>query len=516
MSTHRPDAPAPNDPPSTPDRGGNNRRGPPGTTRSEGWAGRPDGPWDNPVGAVSLIRLRWLAITCELALFVGVSWALDVAFDHLLVALVIGFEVALNLAAIVALRRGVPQGPRLLSAYLILDLIAFTLLLSLSGGPYNPFSFLYLVYIVVALVVVGPRHAAAMVALALLGYGLLFTGHEIGHGSPHGPAMMETGAEMPSSPAGADMPMGMQMPPESAGARGATARVAAAGGGHSSTEMALHLVGMWFAFLVAAVAMLVLVGRLLLELQRRTDELAAVRERSMLAQRLASLTTLAAGAAHELATPLSSIAVMSRELERSLADRPGDDELLADARTIRAEVTRCKAILDQLAVDAGQVAGDGGPTRTVADLLDEAMRGWRGAESARFETDPAATTRLTTLPMRPLRNALMALLDNAHRAEGRRGPVQVRVLLGDRSLVVEVGDDGAGMDEDTLRQATDPFFTTRSQGEGMGLGLFLAQSVATGLGGALSLRSQPGAGTTARLDLPLEPAGLVRAAQEGT
>src|SRR5262249_34698668 len=111
----------------------------------------------------------------------------------------------------------------------------------------------------------------------------------------------------------------------------------------------LHLRGMWVAFGVAATFIVYFVRRVTRALAEREAELTRQRTRG---EKLASLATLAAGAAHELATPLSTIAVVAKELERDVSARsPADQPLVEDARLIRDQVERCRAILLQMADD---------------------------------------------------------------------------------------------------------------------------------------------------------------------
>jgi two-component system, sensor histidine kinase RegB len=81
-------------------------------------------------------------------------------------------------------------------------------------------------------------------------------------------------------------------------------------------------------------------------------------------------------------------------------------------------------------------------------------------------------------------------------------PVRLRVAVDERTLRVTVEDAGPGMTAEVLARAVEPFFSTKPPGKGMGLGLFLARTLAEGLGGQLTIQSEPGAGATARLDLP--------------
>ncbi|HEY1856904.1 sensor histidine kinase [Acidocella sp.] len=98
--------------------------------------------------------------------------------------------------------------------------------------------------------------------------------------------------------------------------------------------------------------------------------------------------------------------------------------------------------------------------------------------------------------------ALQELLDNAAEAAGRNGRIVLHIEITEKLVVISVTDDGPGMEPDTLRRATEPFFSTRASGAGKGLGLAIVERFARRSGGVLELVSTPGQGTTARLRLP--------------
>src|SRR6185369_2055893 len=141
--------------------------------------------------------------------------------------------------------------------------------------------------------------------------------------------------------------------------------------GHAE-HMQMHLQGMWVAFGVAAVFITYFVQRVTGALAARDVELAAANERTARHERLASLATLAAGAAHELSTPLSTIAIAAKELERRLAS---DGDAGADARLIREQVERCRQILAHMADDAGASSGETVEAVPIASIVDGALRG---------------------------------------------------------------------------------------------------------------------------------------------
>ncbi|HMJ10966.1 MAG TPA: HAMP domain-containing sensor histidine kinase, partial [Polyangiaceae bacterium] len=273
-------------------------------------------------------------------------------------------------------------------------------------------------------------------------------------------------------------------------------------------DYGMHLRGMWLALAVAASFIVYFLHRVMRELSEREEELARVRERTAQHERLAALATLAAGAAHELASPLSTIAVVSKELERRL-ERSASSEEIADARLVREQVERCRGILSQMAADAGEPFGDVTRPLTPAELVALALQDLTGSERVKVSISAeAAAASLLVLP-RPLAQALRSLLKNALDASPVDTGVNLLVTRSGGEWRLEVQDRGSGMTPEVEAHAIEPFFTTKPTGQGMGLGLFLSKSVAEQHGGRLELASSAGVGTRAALIVPEIPPATI-------
>jgi two-component system sensor histidine kinase RegB len=270
----------------------------------------------------------------------------------------------------------------------------------------------------------------------------------------------------------------------------------------SGAVLTLHLSGMWVAFAAATGLIAYFVGRVSEALAQRDAELTATRASAAKSERLAALFALGAGAAHELATPLSTIRTAAGELERGIAQRrteasPSDADYIG---IIRDEVDRCTRVLDQLSGRASTTSAT--ESQVLLTRLVEDLRYRLGDSLAyRLDIDVAPSTQLIDVPAEPLRQALIALLRNAFDASDPDQRVTMRVDHAD-GLRVEVIDHGRGMNETEIALAGEPFFSTKPAGAGLGLGLFLVRAFADQMGGTLRLQSTPGTGTCAVLELP--------------
>jgi two-component system sensor histidine kinase RegB len=249
------------------------------------------------------------------------------------------------------------------------------------------------------------------------------------------------------------------------------------------------------------------VAKVSTEARQKDRALLLMQKRLARNERLASLVTLAAGAAHEIATPLATIAVTAKEMEHHAARLASGDGLVDDAQLIRSQVERCRLILERMGAQGADPLGEVPRQSRFDELLSQVRdRFPHDRERIRIEVDGGSVDSCT-LPFRAAVEALSALVKNALDASGRHEPIILQAVS-DQSLVrFLVRDQGAGMPPDVLERVSEPFFTTKPTGKGMGLGAFLAHQFAQRLGGELSFESQPGRGCTAILELPVNTHG---------
>jgi len=406
-----------------------------------------------------LLRLRWITAVAQTAAILVAKRLLPEELNILPLLGLVAFGALSNAGLWWRLRQPEPVRPALPGLVLGLDSLLLTGLLYGSGGAANPFTAIYLVHVTLAAVVMRGLWAWALGALSISGFGLLFFYNVHVHSLAH----MDHGA----------------------------------GGGIS-----LHLVGMWVAFAITAGLIAAFVGLVTEALRRRDEELAALRDLTARQSRLAALTTLAAGVAHELGTPLGTIAVAARELQRSAEALGGQgSDIAQDAALIREEVGRCRRILDQMAEPSGSTLGEAFQGLLWSDLEADLTEGLAPEDHARLVFQWPATA-CGPMPRRGLVRALRAVLANALEATPRPGSVQVVAREDQGTWNLEVEDHGSGMAPEVLARVGEPFFSTKPTGSGMGLGLFLARTFAEQLGGELRVASQPGQGTRVQLSWP--------------
>jgi two-component system sensor histidine kinase RegB len=339
-----------------------------------------------------------------------------------------------------------------LALVMMIDIASLTGLLYLTGGPHNPFAFLYLVQIALAAVLVRARWTWMLVGLSFVGFGILIVSHQP-----------------------------LEIPEDN------------------------RVIGAWVALGVASAFVVHFLLRITDALAVREAELGEARNLAARQERLASLATMAAGAAHELSTPLGTVALAAKELERALSKTGGSPELAADARLIREQVGRCRAILDQMQQGAGTV-GENVDQCTVRELIDDALKNIRETPRVLCELPDDLAVSPLRLPPRAVGQALRSLVTNAQDASPANAAVVVQVDRDASMLEVIVKDRGAGMPSEVMARVGEPFYTTKAPGRGMGLGLFLARAVIEGVGGTMRIDSVAGDGTSVQVRLPTDVA----------
>jgi two-component system sensor histidine kinase RegB len=343
-------------------------------------------------------------------------------------------------------------------ALMLLDLLTLTGMLFFSGGANNPFSFFYFVNLAVGGVMIRPRAAWSLTLTAIAGYTFLLF------------------YSVPIEVLGKITP----------------------------NEWDLRTGGWMLAFATCSSVVTYFVTRTAGELKRRERQLLRVQAAQAASHRLEGLTTLAAGAAHELATPLSTIDVIVRELSRHLEGCEKPESVTTDLRLIDGQLDMCRQILQRMRSAAGDSMAQRWDRTTVGDLIDTTLEGIRDPDRVDvIDGSDEVENHPLFVPQEAVAQAIRNLIHNGLDASGDGGRVRVESKLLRDSVRISVADLGHGMSHEVLQRASEPFFTTKEPGRGIGLGLFLTRNVISQLGGQLEFRSAIGRGTEAIVTLPL-------------
>ncbi|HTG38144.1 ATP-binding protein [Sphingomonas sp.] len=407
-----------------------------------------------------LVQLRWLAVAGQMATILAVQFGMGVALPILPMFATLGLLIGLNLVQLLAERRRPVTNGQLLAALLI-DVAALSVQLYLSGGATNPFAGLFLLQVVLGAVLLRPRSGWLLVAVTSAAFAALTVEYRPLDLSPR----------------------------------------------FASALSAPYLIGNWFNFTLAAVLIVLFVTRITRNLSERDARLAAMRQHAAEAEHIVRMGLLASGAAHELGTPLASVAVALGDWAREPAIR-SDPALAAEVEDMRAEVARCKDILSGILLASGEVTGQAPERTTLRRFLTDIIARWDSAHPGLVSVDDALGPDLGIVADRALAQALSNVLDNAAEAGARQIELEARRTRD--TLILSVRDDGRGVPAAILAHLGKPYQSSKNR-RGAGLGLFLTSNVLRVLGGTLAVSNRDGGGAEVVLRLPLAALSLEEA-----
>jgi len=396
-----------------------------------------------------LVAVRWWVLAGAALAIPAAPALLDITLPIPPMIAVISVAAAWNAVSQRRLRPATAAGAGELFSQLSVDLAVLGALLFFSGGATNPLVSLLLPPVAVAALTLPPRLVAGIAALAVAAYSLLMVSF---------------------------VPLPFDDPARAA---------------------RLHLIGMWLTFVVSVALIGWFILRMTATIRSRDAELAHAREQTLRDERVLALGTLAAGAAHELGTPLATMAVLAGELEH---DAQVGVDARADLALLREQIAHCKRIITGLAERAGAQRAECAERMRCDDWLEAVHAGWRalrGETQSVLQIVGAGDTPIVVVEP-TLEHGIVNLLDNAARAGG---PVEVRVDWDSRHLLIEIADRGPGFSAEVLARAGQVPFPAHAAGSG--IGLLLTRAAIERLGGRLELRNRPEGGGLARVELPL-------------
>jgi two-component system sensor histidine kinase RegB len=268
-------------------------------------------------------------------------------------------------------------------------------------------------------------------------------------------------------------------------------------------DIQLHVFGMWFGFVFSAVMVAYFVVGMADSLRKLERKLASAREQSLRNERVVALGTLAAGAAHEMGTPLGTMAILIHDMEDEFACSNNPDKRMK-MKILRDQVDRCKAALSVMSASAGELRAESGRKMPVARYIDEVVDDWRKQRlrtplhylKTGYEPSPSI------LAERTLTHALVNILNNASDVSPER--IELKARWTPQYATLEILDEGPGIPPAIFATlGKDPVSSKKEHG--LGVGLFLAFSAIERLGGKIHMQARPDdhRGTLTRIILPL-------------
>lgn len=401
-----------------------------------------------------LMQLRWVAVIGQLATIVAVKQILEARLPLAPLLMAPLLLIVINLITAGLLRRHEEFSHGELFAALLIDVVALCWQLYHSGGATNPFTFLFLLQIVIGAVILEPRWSWVITFLACLSILLL------------------TFAYVPL-----DLPAGYMV-----------------------NQFYLYRLGSLFCFVLDAVLLVFFVARLDRNRRESDKALEALRRQAAEEDHIIRMGLLASGAAHELGTPLSSMSVILGDWAR-LPEVAWSPELAVDLSDMKVELDRCKAIVSGILMSAGDLRGENPSVTTVRALFGEIAAEWRARTDGelRFVDTFGEDEAIVADP--GLRQIIGNVIDNAQEVSPRLVIIEIR--REGENLVIAVSDEGPGFAPEMLARVGQPYASTKGR-HGGGLGLFLVANVVRKLGGSVSVENREAGGATVQIELPLQ------------
>lgn len=409
-----------------------------------------------------LVLLRSIAVAAQFATLALVYRFLEMKLQWAPMLTTVAMLALLNLLTWWRLRAAYPVFNLELFAQLCADVLALSVLLYFGGGSANPFISLFLLPLVIAAATLPRGYTWAMAAITTGCYTLL----------------MRFYAPLPTASRHTEHEGHLQhfIPQDEV--------------------FNMHIVGMWIGFGISTVVVAYFVVKMAYAVRERDEALARMREETLRNERIVALGIQAAGAAHELGTPLSTLAVVIGELQHDPAILP---EWRDSLTILDGQVRACKRILDKLLANAQ----DSGThiMQTLHQFLDATLDEWQLLRpEVQYRYRPSVAQPVPQLHTDPaLRAALLNLLNNA--ADASPQGIDIHTHWDADNVTLKIQDHGSGLTPEVEDRLGSAFFTTKK--EGHGLGLFLANATVERMGGSVRLVNREGGGTTTEVTLPL-------------
>jgi len=404
-----------------------------------------------------LTLIRLIALLGQLA---GICFAwgyLEAVLDYPLMLCVLALVALVTLGTLWRLRQNWLVSDAEYFSQMLLDVAALTVLLYFSGGSTNPFISYYLVILTICAATLPWPYTWCMAGATFTAYSSLLFFYR---------PLILPGQDMAAMSHG--------------------------------QFFNLHVLGMWLTFLISALLITYFVVKMAQAIRQQEADLAAQRETTLHDEQLLAVATLAAGTAHELGTPLSTISVLVGEMQNDYAD---NDVLQADLEMLGNQLQNCKKSMRKMVGKFSMDAQEKVVAQPVNDYVDDVLERWRLMRPD--SRDHYSVLSKTPAPLltvdETMGQAIMNLLNNA--VDASPEGIDIELQWDQKNMQLSVRDYGAGIAPELAEKLGKPFVTTKRKG--LGLGLYLSHATVRRFSGRLTQYNHDEGGTLTELELPV-------------
>ncbi|MCQ8104875.1 ATP-binding protein [Methylomonas sp. SURF-2] len=429
-------------------------------------------------------NLNWLYILRNLMLFavvIGVFIAvhgLDIELPMNQLWLAIFAISILNLYTWLRLRTPEPVTEHEIFSQICMDVLALAYLLYLTGGASNPIIWVFLLPLIVTAIMLPQSYAWNMVIITSCIYTVL-----IAYNVPL-PALAPHADHHNMTNLTPEMSLRMQLLED-------------------RRYFNLHVFGMWFGFVFSAGLVAFFIIALAKTLKERERSLADARESALRDERVVSLGTLAASAAHDMGTPLGTIAIIAHDMAEELPEHRFP-ELNQKLVILQQQLDRCKQALSVMSASAGEMRAESGKMMPVGDYIDQVLNQWRTHKpSTKLNLFVSGEVEMSAniIAERTLTHSLINILNNAAEATDNQAGIEFHARWDAYTLTLKIRDFGPGLPPEFLDFAGQK--PVKSNKQGMGVGLFLTYTTIKRLGGTIYFNNLDSGGACVEISLPI-------------
>jgi two-component system sensor histidine kinase RegB len=429
-----------------------------------------------------LFILRNLMILSAAILTILSIYGLNIRLPEEQLWLLVVAVISINMYTSMRLQTDDPVTEEEIFSQITMDVLAIAAFMYLTGGASNPIIWLFLLPLIVTAIMLPQSYAWYMVMLTTTMYTIL-----IAYNIP-----------LPSIEP--HMPDPQLLHPDMAHYK----MLLEAHAMSDSHYYNLHMFGMWFGFVFSAGLVAFFVVELAKTLRVQERNLAVARENALRDERVVALGTLAASAAHDMGTPLGTIAIVAHELEDEYPIHRFPD-LHEKLHIMQQQLIRCKQALSVMSASAGEMRAESGRIMRIVDYIDQVINQWRTHKpeiKLNFFVNPLVAEEAEIIAERTLTHALINILNNAADAShGNDKGIEFHAAWDLTQLTIKIRDFGPGFPPELVEYAGRQPVVSKKHG--LGVGLFLTYSTINRMGGSISLYNVESGGACVEISLPL-------------